>query len=127
MGMIQTLTCPSCHESWEIATGQGILHSTLDRVLKVFPQDTQMEIRKEVQGQLIPVFHFHYSMAACSRCKNMVAVPVIHIPESGHTYTSLCPQCGTSANLEIFDEDAVPACPRCGEGHLTVEDTGRWD
>ncbi len=127
MGMIQTLTCPSCHESWEITTGHGILHSTLERVLKAFPQDTQMEIRQEVQGQLAPIFYFNYRMASCGRCKNIVAVPVIEFPESGRSYTSFCPQCGTSAELVILKEDASPTCPRCGTEALSVEDSGRWD
>lgn len=127
MGMIQTFTCPACHESWEITTGHGIMHSTLERVLKAFPQDMQMAIRIEVQGQLAPIFHFNYCAASCSRCKNIVAVPVIYFPKSGRSYTSFCPQCSTAADLEILKENASPICPRCKSSLLSAEDSGRWD
>ena len=82
----------------------------LGRVMEAFPQDIQ---RKIVEA------------AACGQCRNLVALPVLELIESGHTYIGRCPQC--YGEPELVKEESEMICPGCQEARVCVQDIGHWD
>lgn len=125
MGRIQEFQCPSCHETWKLFVGHGRNHGTMSRVLPVFPLEIQKEIWAEAKGDPEPLFRFNYQRAVCRNCKNLVAVPVFHFIESGKSFVSKCPDCGSVT--ELLEDTSDIVCPHCGKGNLTGEEVGNWD
>jgi len=124
MGVVREFTCPSCHRSWKVFTGQGMMHSSLSAAAKTFPPDMQKQIlMKAREGE--PLFLFQFQQAVCGYCGSVEAVPILHFPESEETLTGPCPQCGGEAR--IIHEGSFVTCPQCGEGILEEKETGHWD
>ncbi|MCI8951024.1 MAG: hypothetical protein HFG49_13475 [Lachnospiraceae bacterium] len=125
MGMIQEYQCPSCHETWRISTGHGRSHGTFERVLQVFPVNTQKKILDDAKGDPDPFFQFHYRLALCKTCHNIVSVPVFRFLDRGSVYMSGCPKCGSPVTIP---EDQTPiTCPKCSKSQLSAEEIGCWD
>ncbi|MCI9569721.1 MAG: hypothetical protein HFG14_07465 [Lachnospiraceae bacterium] len=124
MGVIRQFQCPSCKETWEICVGHGMKHGVLGRVMGEFPENTRQKIAEDVQGGDLPLFHFQYQAVSCGHCRDVVAIPVLRLLDSGRLYVGKCPECGGEA--EPAAEDSPIACPKCGI-LLDVRDTGHWD
>lgn len=124
MGVIREFRCPSCEKTWKLALGHGMRHGMLGRVMEAFPQDIQRKIVENV-GKSLPLFTFHYKAAVCGQCRNLVALPVLELIESGHTYIGRCPQC--HGEPELVKEESEMICPGCQEARVCVQDIGHWD
>ena len=125
MGIFQEVKCPSCRRAWKIRTGHGRAHGMLNRVMEVFPAGMQDKIHEDLNGESAPLFDFNFHMAACRQCRSIVAVPVLRLLETGQSYSSGCPNCGS--RVEFLNENALPACPNCQQKGLTLQDIGHWD
>ncbi len=127
MGIIKEYKCSSCRKTWKLFTGHGMKHSTLNHILDIFPADLQVEILKDedVSGEFDSLFDFNYRPAICHQCQDIVAVPVLHFIESGHTYIAQCPECGNT--VEFLEEDADTFCPKCLKHRLSSQEAGHWD
>lgn len=125
MGIIQKFKCPSCEMSWEVFLGHGMGHALIEDVLDVFPSDIRQKILADTQGEQFPAFEFNFRPAVCWHCRKVVSIPVIDLPQSGHTYFPNCPECGTSVSVRQEDEELI--CPHCGKSALSAEAAGRWD
>lgn len=125
MGIIREFRCPSCHKTWRLSIGHGMVHGMLTRVLKIFPSDIQKKISEDIGSEEAPLFRFNYKIGACHQCKNMVAVPVFELIEQGQVYTAPCPKCGGEVTIE--QESSSVLCPLCQDETLSVQDMGHWD
>ena len=124
MGVIREFRCPSCEKTWKLSTGHGMRHGMLGRVMEAFPQDIQRKIVEDV-GKSLPLFTFNYEAAVCGQCRELVALPVLQLMDSGHTYRGRCPRCG--GEPELLEEDSRVLCPACEKDRLGVQDVGHWD
>ena len=125
MGVIQQFSCPSCQKTWKLRTGHGTRHAALGQAMEVFSEDIQRKIVAEVKGGQMPLFSFGYQEAVCTHCKDVVALPVLRLVESGQTFIAGCPMCGSEA--ELVEEEASVNCPSCQKAKLAVKDVGHWD
>lgn len=127
MGVLKELQCPSCYKKWRLCLGHGRKHSSLGRVMKLFPDPIQKQIAACKEGGALHLFHFQYQTAVCRQCQEMIAVPVLVLKEkeSGQTLTGTCPICGGEA--ELLDENSAITCPKCQKAELDRQDVGLWD
>ncbi len=125
MGRINEFTCSSCNTTWQVRLGHGLGHAMLESVLEEFSEENQQKILEDTEGEEFPSFEFQFRTAICQRCKNVVAVPVITLLQSGQTYFNGCPDCGNS--VIIPEQGSEMSCPNCGKAALTEEEIGRWD
>ena len=125
MGKICEYTCPSCNTIWSIHIGHGMEHAILENILDVFPTEVQKKIISDTKEEQFPYFEFNYYPAVCHECQNIVSVPVIHLYKSGHTYSSVCPDCGKP--VDVQSENIGFLCPLCKESTLLSLETGTWD
>lgn len=125
MGTIRDFECPSCYGTWRIRVGHGMMHGSLNHVLKAFPPDIQKKILTDIDGEPDPFFNFNYQAAACLQCGEIIAVPVLYLHKTECSYVSGCPECGS---LELMpEEDSNFQCPRCNNKQLSVQVIGSWD
>lgn len=127
MGIIQEYKCPACRKTWRLFVGHGMNHNTLDHVLEAFPANIRHKVL-ETEGSsknLDSLFLFNYRPAVCRQCQDIVAIPVLRFPESGHLYISECPECGNTP--ELLEESVNAFCPKCLKQNLSYKETGHWD
>ena len=125
MGKTLELTCPSCNEEWQLRTGHGLAHATLENVLGAFPKEVQEKILSDTASERFPAFDFQYRPAICATCRKPVAAAEITLHATGATYMAPCPDCG--ATVSFFEEGADSPCPSCGQATLSIQDIGFWD
>lgn len=125
MGTIREFKCPSCYGTWRLRLGHGVMHGTLEHVLKAFPSDIQLKIFEDTKGDPAPLFNFNYRAAVCSECQDVVAVPVIYLHKTKHSYSSGCPECGSTSLIQKEDPQFI--CPQCKISHLLAQNIGNWD
>lgn len=125
MGRISKFACPSCDMAWEVQLGHGMGQATLESVLDEFPANIRQKILEDTGDEQIPSFEFNYCPAVCRQCGKVVAVPVIYLHRTGHTYSAVCMDCGDA--VTISSEDTELICPHCEKSKLAVDEVGRWD
>lgn len=125
MGNISQFSCPDCRQAWRVNLGHGMNHAMLNTVLEAFSEQTRQKIVGCVGGRQILYFDFNYRAAVCSRCGNIVEIPVLKLPEIGETFVGECPECDHSA--EIIKDGETPMCPHCGAAALEETPLGHWD
>lgn len=124
MGRVREYTCSSCNKVWRVHTGHGMEHAILKNVLDAFPTDIQQKIILDTKEEQFPYFEFNYRPAVCQECQNIIAIPVIHLHQSGHTYSSTCHDCHKA--VVIQEEEAKLSCPFCKE-IMSLREIGTWD
>lgn len=125
MGVMREFQCPSCHETWRVRIGHGMMHGDFDRVLKEFPDDIQKRIKTSLDGEKTPFFRFNYCVAVCLECKRIIVVPVIYLHKTKQTFSPGCPACGSQ--VTVLEKDSVAICPHCNKEELLAQDIGTWD
>lgn len=125
MGVIERIACHACGYVWECRSGCGIMHGTIENVIRCFSEDTGQEIAGAVSRMEDPVFEFTYRPAVCQACGNIAAVPFLEFKKEGRHFQGECPFCGKS--VKITEKIEQEKCPGCHQGPLEVRRTGFWD
>ena len=125
MGVVEKVTCTACKQEWECRTGCGLLHGSLKNVAKLFEEPVAAEIRAHQEMEPFPVYDFGYQLGNCTKCYDVVSVPVLKMRKSQKEYIGTCPKCGEMVNL-IEDIKHTP-CVICGKTALQSENVGHWD
>ena len=127
MGNMIKISCKKCSASWNVKTGMGMLHCSLEYCLSDFSKDIADEIKKNFEGQDMPHFTFSYETAVCNKCGKMVSVAVLEDLDTSKKYTAACPSCGNNDVNIIGNNITTCKCPKCGHLRLSSELTGLWD
>lgn len=124
MGEIRKITCKACGKGWEIHTGSGLLHGTLENVVSAFPKMMRKGISGSVADMEFPIYDFAYQPAHCEYCCRIVSVPVF-TPMEKVSFIGGCPVCGHEA--ELIQNIKKTVCPVCGQEMLREDTVGMWD
>lgn len=125
MGEIMDVRCSACGAKWRCMEGSGLLYGKKENIIAAFAQQEQPEVIAQIERSKIPAYDFNFRLTVCSRCKNVVNVPVLGTVE-GETHVGACPACGSRVEI-LTSELEKTACPVCKNKALKVEEDGHWD
>lgn len=125
MGTIQRIKGKECEHSWNCRTGCGILHSSIERIVKEYSGEMAEQVLSYRQQEPMMLFDFQYQLSVCKHCNVIQSVPVFKIIETGEKIVGVCQECGKKG--ELIDNLENTVCPVCHKTGFVQEEIGRWD